>query len=338
MALDRINGVAQKTPLAGDASGERERARYERLFRTSAAMRAVETVVVRAATGDGPVLIEGETGTGKELVAEAIHALSKRAAGPCVKLPCGALPGERFDAEFFGQELPGPGGTVDFAGRVDAAAGGTLFLDEVGDVPASLHARLLHLLEESRFYRNSGRRERIADVRVIASTHRNLAAMVHAGTFRADLYHRLAAATVRIPPLRERREEIRPLVEHFCAQFCAEFACARPALSSRTMDALRDYAWPGNIRELSNLVRRFVLLGDERFVREEIAARTAAARGTTITPVAGEGLRSLGRRAAREAERAAIADVLARVNGNRAEAARRLKVSYKTLLTKLKAR
>jgi two-component system response regulator AtoC len=336
MALDHVNAVA-RTVVTKDIAAER-RALDERLFRTSPAMRDLEKVVLRAVVGNGPILIEGETGTGKELIAEAVHTLSDRASGPCVKLPCGALPGERLDAELFGQELPGPGGTVDFAGRIDAAAGGTLFLDEIADVPASLHARLLHLLEESRFYRNGGRREHRADARIIASTHRNLAALVEAGTFRADLYQRLVATTIRIPPLRERREEIAPLVEQFCAEFCDEFRCARPTVSPRTMEALRAYAWPGNIRELSNLVRRFVMLGDERFMREEIAARTAGARRTTITPVAGEGLRSLGRRAAREAERAAIADVLARVNGNRAEAARRLKVSYKTLLAKLKAR
>jgi two-component system response regulator AtoC len=337
MALEHVNALARRTVVTEDAGSSRI-ASYERLFQASAAMHDVERLVRRAVIGVGPVLIEGETGTGKELVADAVHALSDRAAGPCVKLPCGALPGERFDAELFGQELPGPGGTVDFAGRIDAAAGGTLFLDEIADVPGSLHARLLHLVEESRFYRNGGRREHLADVRIIASTHRNLAAMVASGAFRADLYQRLAATTIRIPPLRERREEIGPLVDYFCAEFCRELRCARPAVSTRTMEVLGEYAWPGNVRELQNLVRRFVMLGDERFMREEIAARTAGARRTTITPAAGEGLRSLGRRAAREAERAAIADVLARVNGNRAEAARRLKVSYKTLLAKLKTR
>jgi DNA-binding NtrC family response regulator len=335
--IGSLDGITEVAPATQPPDTRRLRELYERMFRASPAMREVEGRLLRVVGGTEPVLVEGETGTGKDLVAEMVHVLSERASGPWERLSCGALPGDRLDAELFGEEIPGPGGRpIHFAGRVDAAAAGSLFLDEVTDLPETLQARVLELLAHGSFYRNGGRQATRANARVIASTHRNVRTLVAAGTFRADLYQRLGALTLRIPPLRERREEIPALVEHFRSELSAAAGCHRPRLSARTMEALVAYDWPGNVRELSNLVRRYVVLGDERHVRDELANRLRATERARFAPLPGEGLRSLGRRVARQAERAAIEDVLARVDGNRAEAARRLKVSYKTLLAKLK--
>ena len=310
---------------------------YERLFRKSAAMRDVERLVLRLVASTDPLLIEGETGTGKDLLAEMIHAMSGRADGPWVRMSCSALPGDRIDAELFGEEFPGPGGqSREFPGRIDAATNGSLFLDEIGDLPQALQGRVLQFVQNGVFYRNGARHPSGSNARVIASTHRDARSLVTSGVLRADLYQRLAITTIRIPPLRERREEIPALVEYFRTELTRTAGSHRPRLSARTMDALVAYDWPGNVRELSNLIRRYVVLGDERHVREELVARIRSSERTRFCPVPGEGLRSLGRRVARQAERAAIEDVLARVDGNRAEAARRLKVSYKTLLAKLK--
>ena len=335
--IGSIDGITKVAP--SDVALDRRRLPdlYERLFRKSAAMREVERLVLRLVGGDDPLLIEGETGTGKDLVAEMVHLMSNRADGPWVRVSCSALPGDRIDAELFGEEIPGPGGQpMEFAGRVDSATNGSLFLDEISDLPQALQGRVLQLVQNGVFYRNGGRHPYRSNARMIATTHQDARALVSRGALRADLYQRLAMTTIRIPALRERREEIPSLVEYFRTELTRTAGCHRPRLSARTMDALVAYDWPGNVRELSNLVRRYVVLGDERHIREELVARIRSSERTRFSPVPGEGLRSLGRRIARQAERAAIEDVLARVDGNRAEAARRLKVSYKTLLAKLK--
>jgi DNA-binding NtrC family response regulator len=335
--ISNLDSVTDSVVSATGADRQQFHERYDWLFRKSAAMREVERVVLRVVAATEPVLVEGETGTGKDLVAEMLHALSERADGPWVRLHCGALPGDRVDAELFGEEITGPGGQpMEFSGRVDAAAGGSLFLDEVTDLPLAIQGRVLQLVQDGVFYRNGGRRQHRANTRLIASTHRDARTLVARGTFRADLYQRLAMTIVRIPPLRERREEIAALAEHFRSEHMTAAGVHRARLSTRTVDALVAYDWPGNVRELSNLVRRYVVLGDERHVRDEIAARLRSSDRARFSPVPGESLRTLSRRAARQVERAAIEDVLARVDGNRAEAARRLKVSYKTLLAKLK--
>ena len=331
-------GASDIAPATQGPDTRRMRELYERVFHASAAMRDVERLLLSVAQGCDPVLIEGETGTGKDLVAEMVHALSDRAAGPWERVSCGAMPCDRLDAELFGEEIAGPGGrSIHVPGRIDVAAGGTVFLDEITDLSQTLQARVLELVAQGSFHRNGGRQANRATARLIASTHRDLRVFVAAGTFRADLYQRLAATTLRIPPLRERREEIPLLVEHFRSKFATATGSPRPRLSPRTMDALIAYEWPGNVRELSNLIRRYVVLGEERYVRDEIAARKRSMLRAQFSPMPGEGLRSLSRRISRQAERSAIEDVLARVDGNRAAAARHLKVSYKTLLSKLKS-
>jgi two-component system response regulator AtoC len=282
------------------------------LFRRSEKMRAVEAVVRRVADLPTPVLLRGEGGVGKEQVARALHALSRRASGPFVKVACASLPPDGVEAEV--------------GGKVGAAVGGTLFVDELADMSPDAQGRLVRLIDGA------------IDVRVIAATSADVYAVVSSGRLRRDLYEHLAVTTIAVPPLRERREEIDFLVRHFLEFFSGTFRRSLPSVSEEMAEALRTYDWPGNVRELQNIVKRWVVLGAEADVREELQLRQAMARRPAVTAGGNAlGLREIARRAAREAERQALQEALARANGNRSAAARYLKVSYKTLLQKLEA-
>jgi two-component system, NtrC family, response regulator AtoC len=282
--------------------------RYEDIFRHSQKMRALERVVVRLAALPTPVLIRGESGVGKECIAVAIHHLSGRSDRPFLKLPCGALPSALLEAKLHEIE--------------PAALGGILFLDEVGEAPAATQARLLRIVSDD-------------SIRVLAATSADMYRLVAAGLFRSDLYERLAVATIDVPPLRHRREEIAARVQRFLERFAREFHRPVPQVSEATADLLRTYAWPGNVRELEHIVKRWVVLGDEDSVREEIESRRVAEQSAHMTRSDSLGLRDIARRAAREAERMALEEALRRFQGNRAAVARFLKVSYKTILQKL---
>src|SRR5438094_1141021 len=219
--------------------------RYEDIFTHSQKMRALERVVVRLAALPTPVLIRGESGVGKECVAVAIHHLSGRSDQPFLKLPCGALPSDVLEAKLHEIE--------------PAARGGILFLDEVGDAPATTQARLLRIVSDDS-----------ADIRVLAATSADMYRLVAAGLFRSDLYERLAVATIDVPPLRHRREEIDSLVQRFLERFAREFHRPVPHVSEAMAELLRTYTWPGNVRELEQIVKRWVVLGDEDHVRDEI--------------------------------------------------------------------
>ncbi len=316
---------------------------YEQLFRRSDKMRSVERIVVEVADTNATVLIQGETGVGKELVAKAIHYLSSRFDNPWLKVNCASLPPDLLESELFGHEKGAfTGATSRKPGRFELANGGTLFLDEIGEMPLSLQSKILHVLQDNEFFRVGGRELISVDVRILAATNKNIQTMVANGLFREDLYYRLNVVNVFVPPLRERREEIPPLVEHFRAQFNRQSNRRRAELSAETMELLWAYSWPGNVRELENLIRRYIVLGDEGHLREELQVRLKV---TSPQPVlvtvsidgtqSPDGLRDIARRAAREAEKAAIKEVLDRVQWNRAAAARLLKISYKTLLSKL---
>ena len=284
--------------------------RYEDIFGHSQKMRALERVVVRLAALSTPVLIRGESGVGKECIAVAIHHLSGRSDRPFLKLPCGALPSDVLEAKLHEIE--------------PAARGGILFLDEVGEAPAATQARLLRIVSDDS-----------ADIRVLAATSADMYRLVAAGLFRSDLYERLAVATIDVPPLRHRREEIAARVQRFLERFAREFHRPVPQVSEATADLLRTYAWPGNVRELEHIVKRWVVLGDEDSVREEIESRRVAEQSANMTMSDSLGLRDIARRAARDAERMALEEALRRFQGNRAAVARFLKVSYKTILQKL---
>jgi hydrogenase-4 transcriptional activator len=236
-----------------------------------AGLRDVMERVDKVAPTDAPVLILGETGAGKEVIARAIHQRSARRAGPIVRVNCGAIPGELVDSELFGHEKGSFTGAVTaHRGWFERADGGTLFLDEIGELPAAAQVRLLRILQDGTFERVGGQETRTADVRVVAATHRDLEDMVAAGTFRHDLWYRISVFPLRLPPLRERPGDVPKLAAHFAASAGKRLGGAPLALSPDDLALLRGYAWPGNVRELASVIERAAILGDGR--RLELAA------------------------------------------------------------------
>ena len=300
-------------------------------------MRAIQTIVENVADTDATVLIRGESGVGKDLVARALHAASARRGGPFVKVNCAAIPPGLLESELFGHEKGAfTGAHRRKPGQFEYANKGTIYLDEIAELPQALQAKLLHVLQDFRFARVGGHAVIDVDARVIAATNRDLEHAMTRGEFREDLYYRLNVVEIRIPPLRERREEIPLLVASFLARFNAQYGRTK-RLSPETLTRLMEHAWSGNVRELENVIRRMVVLTDGEQAFETLVARgrnghAAAARPA---PLVTESLRDIARRGAREAERKALEAVLERVHWNRAEASRLLKVSYKTLLNKI---
>ncbi|MEO0974988.1 MAG: nitrogen regulation protein NR(I), partial [Pseudomonadota bacterium] len=224
-------------------------------------MQEVYRAIGRLARSNMTVMITGESGTGKELVANALHRYSPRRAGPFIALNTSAVPPELLESELFGHERGAfTGADAQRQGRFEQAAGGTIFLDEIGDMPTPLQTRLLRVLAEGEFYRVGGRASLKVNARVIAATHQDLEARVAEGSFREDLYHRLNVIRIRVPSLRERREDVPMLLRHYLSQSAAEAGVTAKELSSQALDALRDYHWPGNVRELVNVCRRLTLL------------------------------------------------------------------------------
>jgi len=303
----------------------------------SSPMRAIGTMIESIADTDATVLIRGESGVGKDLVARAIHAGSPRRHGPFVKVNCAAIPSELLESEFFGHEKGAfTGAHRRKPGQFECAHKGTIYLDEIGELPLALQAKLLHVLQDFRFSRVGGDGSIDVDSRVIAATNRNLEAAMARGEFRKDLYYRVNVVEIRVPPLRERREEIPALASWFLEKFNAQYG-RQKQLSPETMTHLQQHPWSGNVRELENVVRRLVVLTDVEGEIEALVVR-GRTRGRNVRGLAGppaESLREIARRAAREAEREALKDVLAQVHWNRAAASRILKVSYKTLLHKI---
>src|SRR6266404_327948 len=314
---------------------------YSPLLDGSPQMRAIGTVIENIADTDATVLICGESGVGKDLVARAIHAASSRRHGPFVKVNCAVIPTGLLESELFGHEKGAfTGAHRRKPGQFEYADKGTIYLDEIAELPLALQAKLLHVLQDFRFSRVGGQALLEIDMRVIAATNRNLEEAMGCGQFRVDLYYRLNVVEIRVPPLRERREEIPELAARFQARFNAQYG-RQKQLTPATLARLTEYPWSGNVRELENAMRRLVVLADGEQAIEALVTRSrnghnghgSAPRST----VAEGGLREIGRRGAREAEREALRDVLERVSWNRAEAARVLRVSYKTLLTKIAA-
>ncbi len=340
-APERPNGAALPTAVGREPLAFF--GQYQHLFRYSEAMRQLERVVVQVADTTVTVLIQGETGVGKELVAKACHYLSSRSRQPFHKINCAALPAELLESELFGHEKGAFTSAADRKpGRFELANGGTLLLDEIGEMPLRLQPKLLHVLQDNEFFRVGGRELISVDVRIIAATNRNLTDMVARKLFREDLFYRLNVVKLVVAPLRERREEILFLVEYFSKRFSAQFNRPKPSLSDETVSLLLAHPWPGNLRELENLVKQWVVLQDEAHLRNELEQRLRAL--DVARPGAGKlgeqrirlDLKGIGRRAAREAESAVLKETLERVRWNRAEAARVLNVSYKTLLHKLR--
>jgi formate hydrogenlyase transcriptional activator len=238
--------------------------RFEQIVGNSPALRVVLEQAERVAATDATVLIQGETGTGKELIAHTIHNASPRSGRPLVKLNCAAIPFDLLESELFGHERGAfTGAIAQRVGRFELADKGTLFLDEVGDMPLALQPKLLRVLQEQEFERlGSGRTHRV-NVRVIAATHRDLQRMVNCKELRSDLYYRLNVFPIALPPLRDRREDIAPLVEHYVELFCHRMGKSIHTIPEEFLNACKSYSWPGNIRELQNVIERAVILSNE---------------------------------------------------------------------------
>jgi DNA-binding NtrC family response regulator len=304
-------------------------------------MSAVKDLIERVAPSPATVLVTGPTGTGKELVAAALHALSDRADAPFVRLNCGALPENLVESELFGHERGAfTGADRRKPGRFELADGGVLFLDEVGELPPAAQVKLLRVLQDGLVDVVGGTRPVAVDVRLVAATNRDLEAEVKAGRFRSDLYYRLKVVEVALPPLSARLEDLPELVECFLDKHAARLGRPRPQLAPAALDALRVRDWPGNVRELEHAVERAVLLGDGPLLGPEDFGGVAAVRGAGAEgspPPTGAGdLKAAARAAAAHAERRLIREALEETDGNVTQAAERLGLSRRGLQLKMK--
>ncbi len=318
------------------------------LFSSSPRMAEIRDTIEKVATTSATVLIRGESGVGKEIAARMIFSLSHRSEKPFVKVNCAAIPHDLLESELFGYEAGAfTGAQRTKPGKFELADGGTLFLDEIGEMHPALQAKLLHVLQDGQFARLGAKTDTAVDVRVLCATNKLLEQLVSEGTFREDLFYRINVVTVHIPPLRERRNEIPLFIRHFIEKYSAVYGRGVPALADDSMEALIRYGWPGNIRELENLCKRYVIVGDATQIVRELSVQTtdrtvAPQRQTPGSqpipfPSCPEpSLLEIGRQAAWQAEREAIQQMLVNTRWNRREAAKRLQVSYKALLNKIK--
>jgi DNA-binding NtrC family response regulator len=322
------------------------------LVGNSRAMQDVCKEIGRIAAKPVTVLIRGETGTGKELIARAIYQHSPRAKAPFIAINCAAIPENLLESELFGHERGAfTGADQQRIGRFEQAHKGTLFLDEIGDLPASTQVKLLRVLQLQTFQRVGGKEPISVDVRIIAATHCNLETMIREGKFREDLFHRLNVVCLQLPPLRERREDVPVLVRHFLRKYAADFGVESPAISSEAVAVLQAEPWPGNVRELENMTRRLLLAARGLSITADAVSQILSERNAEAVPTcrsfstyAGE---LLGRaqngeledayaRMVDEAEREVLTQAITRAEGNQAKAARWLGLSRFTLREKLK--
>ncbi|MFZ1136273.1 MAG: sigma 54-interacting transcriptional regulator [Candidatus Korobacteraceae bacterium] len=314
----------------GSDNRDRGSRRFEQLIGDSPALESVLEKVERVASTDSTVLIQGETGTGKELIARAIHNISSRCGRSFVKLNCAAIPLDLLESELFGHERGAfTGAIAQKVGRFELADRGTLFLDEVGDIPPALQPKLLRVLQEQEFERLGSTKTHQVDVRLVAATNRDLNGMASRGEFRSDLYYRLNVFPVVLPPLRERREDIPALVSHFAEMFGRRMDKRIERIPEETMLALSSYAWPGNVRELQNLIERAVILSDDGVLPNPLP--TTATQSVIDSPAAATTLK--------DSERNLILRTLESVGwviGGRKGAASSLGLKRTTLIHKMK--
>ena len=328
------SGEGEKPPLVGQ----------------SQAMRQVYEAIGKVADSPSTVLVTGESGTGKELVAQALHRGSSRRDKPLIKVNCAAIPKDLVESELFGYERGAFTGAVGSKpGRFELADGGTLFLDEIGEVPLEMQVKLLRALQESEFERVGGVKTIRVDVRLIAATNRELRALIAEGRFREDLFYRLNVVPIALPPLRDRREDIPLLVQHFIEKYDRRLGKKVEQMDDEAMQVLVRYPWPGNIRELENLVERSVLFADGPVISEAQLPDSLRERpsgppapiaavgplGAIVAP-SGASMREIVRQAQAELERELITRALEETGGNVTRAAKRLQISRKSLQIKMK--
>lgn len=307
----------------------------------SAAMKQVRTEALRIAEADVPVLLLGESGTGKEILSLLIRKHSPRHLRSFLKVNCAALPSELLESELFGFEAGAFTGAVrSKPGKFELCNGGTILLDEIGEMPPCLQAKLLHVLQDGAFSRLGGKTTIRTDVRILAATNVEVSRALAEGRLREDLYYRLNAFTLVLPPLRQRPEEIPVLLDHCLTRLSQRYGRPLQPMSPALVEKAKTYSWPGNLRELENFVKRYIILGSEQSVLQTLQERPVPAAGRQEpSPPAlggGNGLKSLVRSLKDEAERKAIAQALGQANWNRKEAARILSISYKALLYKIR--
>jgi two-component system response regulator AtoC len=307
------------------------------VFGRTEAMQAVRDRLSKLAGANVPVLIQGESGTGKDIIARMIHANSPWRTGPWVKVNCPAIPGTLLESELFGYEkgaFTGAYGTK--PGRVEMAHRGTLFLDEISELDLGLQSKLLQLLQDGQFCRIGAQEDKKVEVRVVCATNRKLEQEIENGTFRADLFYRINVVNLHMPALRERASDIPDLVDYFLAYYNRKYNSRAVPISDELMASLRKYHWPGNVRELENLIKRYVILGDEEVISSDLSPRETDFFNTEI-PVDGQiSLKKLTRQAVRELERKVILKVLQAHHWNRKQSARALSISYRALLYKIR--
>ncbi len=308
----------------------------------SPVMRKLRSQAALVANVDIPVLMLGESGTGKEVMARLIHKLSPRAHRTFLKVNCAAVPGDLLESELFGYEAGAfTGANHPKPGKFELCNKGTILLDEIGEMPPLLQAKLLHVLQDQQFSRLGGRTVIKVDVRILAATNIDIPEALASKRLREDLYYRLNAFTLQVPPLRERKEEIPILLKHFMGHMAERYARPPLPLSPTLLEACQEYSWPGNVRELNNFVKRYLVLGDEKLAIHELTPKKDGGGAPfDSTPRSGSessgGLKSLSRNAKDEAEAEAIAKALDQTNWNRKQAAVLLKISYKALLYKIR--
>ena len=368
-AIEKTRLVSEISELRRQLSDDEDRAFL--FWGDSPEMKAIAQVIEQVSDNDVTVLIRGESGVGKELVARAIHQRSPRKDKPFVKVNCAALPSELLESELFGHEKGAfTGAAMTRIGKFEQADTGTIFLDEIAEMKAVLQAKLLHVLQDAEFTRLGSNKPITVDVRIVAATNNDLEAMLLRNEFREDLYYRLKVIEVTVPPLRERRGEIAHLTGFFMDRYARRYNRPTRELSPELAELFQTYEWPGNIRELENMIKRIVILQDEELVIREMtraprAAPAYASTGAKISngsateadtatggvavaeedepeeePVAtappGSRLADVAKAAALKAERTIIEETLRHVHWNRRRAAEQLGVSYKTLLNKIK--
>jgi DNA-binding NtrC family response regulator len=296
----------------------------------------ISNLIQKVAKSDATVLLQGESGTGKELFARAIHSLSLRKDRPYIAINCAAIPHELLENELFGSEKGAfTGAHTRKMGKFEIANSGTIFLDEIGDMDITLQAKLLRVLQQKNFERLGGTKPIDVDVRVIAATNMDLNEQIKAKRFREDLYYRLSVFPITIPPLRERRDDVRRLAEYFIEKYCREMKKVTKSLSKDGISLLEKYHWPGNVRELENTIERAVILAEGKKVTpDHLAIRLQ--RTDEIRLREGAGLKEIGAHAQMQAEKATIVRVLKQVRGNKRKCAQILRIDYTTLFDKIK--
>jgi two-component system response regulator AtoC len=365
-AIERVGGESELEVVQLT-----ERASATEFVSASPAMDAVWRIVSRVASTDVPVLIRGESGVGKDVVARTIHAKSIRKGRPFLKINCAALPANLLESELFGYQRGAfTGAQNDTKGKFELASDGTLFLDEIGEMPPEMQAKLLQVLQDGEYFRVGGTKSVKVNTRVVVATNRDLEGAIADGSFRRDLYYRLNVVSVRVPALRERPEDVEPLVNFFLQKYARRYDSGLDVLPDDVLEVFLRYSWPGNVRELENLVRRMVVLGDPRATLTEMALSSSPSSSTHIAdevnrtpvkpPVVAEvhaltpvqaleslgiisngeletiALKDIAHRAQVVAEREAIAFTLRKCSWNKRKTAVRLQISYKALLYKIK--